>query len=126
MKKLLSFVGIAVLFAQMGLAQPASSPIKAEATKLKQLQSSYEKAKAAYSKAKAKPSSKEGKAYVAATVKYGTAVMNAASLAPKDKYPKALRLYREALKIDPKNKEALDNKKMIEDIYKSMGRPIPN
>lgn len=61
----------------------------------------------------------------AATAAYGTAVMMTQTMPPKQKYSGALHLYREALTYDPKNKEALDNKKMIEDIYKSMGRPIP-
>ena len=37
----------------------------------------------------------------------------------------ALKYYREVLKADPKNEEALKNKKQIEDIYESMGMPIP-
>jgi tetratricopeptide (TPR) repeat protein len=51
--------------------------------------------------------------------------MTSPALTPKEKYPKALALFREALKVDPKNKVALENKNMIEQIYKSMGRPIP-
>ncbi len=52
--------------------------------------------------------------------------MTSPLLGAKVKYPRALRLYREALKLDPNNKEAKANKKMIEDIYRSMGRPIPH
>jgi TPR repeat protein len=80
----------------------------------------YEKTKAAYSK---DPKAKD--AYVTATVKYATGTMLADSLGPKEKYPGALKLYREALKVDPNNKEALSNKDLIEGIYKQMGRPIP-
>lgn len=65
------------------------------------------------------------KSYVKATVSLGTIVMTSPLLGPKAKYPRALKLYREALRLDPKNKEALQNKRMIEDIYRSMNRPIP-
>lgn len=120
MNKLL--FGVAVLALSVG-ACPQSSKADQEKAALAKLQQAYTKAGAAYVK---KPKSSEAKkAYVAATVKLGTATMTSPSLGPKEKYPRALRLYREALKIDPKNKEALDNKKMIEDIYKSMGREIP-
>ncbi|HYG79585.1 MAG TPA: hypothetical protein VD861_04315, partial [Pyrinomonadaceae bacterium] len=40
-------------------------------------------------------------------------------------YKFALRDFRRALKYDPANREALAKKQQIEDIYKSMGRPIP-
>lgn len=94
-----------------------------EKAKLASLTQTYTASKAAYKK---KPKdAKVKKTYVSSTVALGTATMNAGSLRPQVKYAGALRLYREALAIDPKNKEALANKKMIEDIYQSMGRPIP-
>jgi hypothetical protein len=40
-------------------------------------------------------------------------------------YKFALRDFRRTLKYDPANKVALERKQQIEDIYKSMGRPIP-
>jgi hypothetical protein len=55
----------------------------------------------------------------------GTKIMNDPKLTPKEKYPKALELYRDALALDASNKEANKNKAMIEAIYKSMGRPVP-
>ena len=48
-----------------------------------------------------------------------------ANLSPKKKYRPALKRYRRALELDPKNKEAQENKQQIEDIYKSMGMEIP-
>lgn len=47
------------------------------------------------------------------------------ALAPRDKYPKALAMFRDALKIDPDNALAKKSITLIEDIYKSMGRPVP-
>jgi tetratricopeptide (TPR) repeat protein len=61
-----------------------------------------------------------------ATVEYGTAVMLAPELTPKEKYPKALRLFREVLKLDPDNAQAKKSAETIEAIYKSMGRPVPS
>jgi hypothetical protein len=52
-------------------------------------------------------------------------LMFEADLPPKDKYKPALQRYRRVLEIDPKNDEAQANKKQIEDIYVSMGKPIP-
>jgi predicted small lipoprotein YifL len=53
-------------------------------------------------------------------------LMFEAELPPKDKYKPALLRYRRVLELDPKNTEAAANKKQIEDIYESMGKPIPN
>jgi tetratricopeptide (TPR) repeat protein len=47
------------------------------------------------------------------------------SLPPREKYRPALKYYNKVLEIDPKNAEASKNKKQIEDIYESMGMPIP-
>ncbi len=47
------------------------------------------------------------------------------SIPPRTRYPEALRLYRQALALDPKNKVALEDRKTIEGVYKQMGRPVP-
>jgi len=87
---------------------------------LKKDQANYDAAKAAYGK---DPKTKD--AYVQATIKLATDTMGSNSLESKVKYPAALRLYREALKVDPTNKDAMDYKNLIEGIYKQMGRPVP-
>lgn len=48
-----------------------------------------------------------------------------ADLPPKQKYRPALKRYNRVLELDPNNQEAAANKKQIEDIYQSMGMPIP-
>ena len=53
-------------------------------------------------------------------------LMFEANLPSKKKYRPALKRYRRVLELDPSNKEAQENKKQIEDIYESMGMPIPN
>jgi tetratricopeptide (TPR) repeat protein len=47
------------------------------------------------------------------------------SLGPKEKYPKALALYRQTLKLDPSNSGAQEAVGMIESIYRQMGREVP-
>jgi len=63
--------------------------------------------------------------YLKATLELAKETMTSLALSSKEKYPKALRLYREVLEEDPDNPEALKWKNEIETIYKSMGRPIP-
>jgi outer membrane murein-binding lipoprotein Lpp len=52
-------------------------------------------------------------------------VMLDPALPPTEKYPKALEMFRNALKIDPDNALAKDGVNLIEDVYRSMGRPVP-
>ena len=56
----------------------------------------------------------------------GNYLMFEANLSPKKKYKPALKHYRRVLELDPSNAEAQRNKAQIEEIYTSMGRPIPN
>ena len=78
---------------------------------------------AAYKKKMTDPAAK--KAYASALADLGHSTMLDQSIPPKKRYPDALKLYKQALVLDPTNKTALDDKKQIEDVYKSMGRPIP-
>lgn len=65
------------------------------------------------------------KAMADAHLKYGDFYLNNGQLPPFQKYPNALRQYRAVLAIDKNNKAAKDNIALIEGIYKSMGRPVP-
>lgn len=78
---------------------------------------------AAYKKAPKNAAAK--KAYAAALADLGHATMLDQSIPPAKRYPEALRLTRQALALDPANKVAAEDKKAIEDAYKSMGRPVP-
>ncbi|HEV7691668.1 MAG TPA: hypothetical protein VGO52_12620 [Hyphomonadaceae bacterium] len=55
----------------------------------------------------------------------GQSTMNDAQLPPMRKYPAALTSFRKTVELDPQHAEAKSSIKMIEDIYTSMGRPIP-
>lgn len=77
--------------------------------------------------AKAKPKDEKLKLKTAdAYYKAGHASMTSAKLMPRSKYRGALKSFRLALKYNPKQADAAKEKKMIEDIYTQMGRPIPN
>lgn len=99
----------------------APPPAKETTETVETLAAKYEEAKQAFDRSK---SGEAKAAYVQATVKYATAVM-LGDLPPREKYPKALALYDEALKQDPNNAEAKANRQLILDIYKSMGREPP-
>ena len=101
----------------------SKAEIKAETTKIAALEKSYKAAKTA--SVKTPKDVKKQVAYLKATNAYAYKVMTAASLAPRDKYPVALRLYRESQKVSPADKDSKKWIKGIEDIYRSMGRPIP-
>lgn len=98
-------------------------PDPQEEEQLATLKQEYERSKETFESKKTDEAKKE---YVEATVAYATATMMAGSLLPKEKYPAALRLYREALEVDPDNETASANKELIEGIYKNnLNRPIP-
>lgn len=65
------------------------------------------------------------KAFAQATAQLGRATMYDSATAPMVKYPTALRYYRRALALDPANRIALGDKKLIESVYQKMGRPVP-
>ena len=61
----------------------------------------------------------------AANYRVGHKMMLDPALGPRVKYRGALKLFARALELDPNHGQAAKEKKMIEDIYRSMGRPVP-
>ena len=75
---------------------------------------------------KADPKSAAIKATLAdALLAKADSVMYDDALPPRSKYPDALRTYRKVLTVDKDNQKAKSNIETIENIYKSMGRPVP-
>jgi len=97
-----------------------SPPEPAATVPVESLEASYQKAATDYESARTDANKS---AYVDATVAYATAVM--AADGPPAKYQKSLKLYDEALRLDPGNEEAMANRQLILDIYKSMGKEPP-
>lgn len=71
-------------------------------------------------------SEKDKKECINKQLKAANYLMFEADLPSKEKYKPALMRYRRVIELDPKNEEALANKQQIEDIYRSLGKPIPN
>lgn len=92
-------------------------------TKADDLMKSADDAEAKYIKSKSDADKKE---YILKQMTAANYLMFEANLSPKKKYKPALQRYNKVLELDPKNAEAMENKKQIEDIYQSMGMPIPN
>jgi tetratricopeptide (TPR) repeat protein len=74
---------------------------------------------------KAKATPELSKALADASMAKADDAMFGNSLPPREKYPTALRSYREVLKYDKLNTKAKESIATIEGIYKQMGRPIP-
>jgi hypothetical protein len=75
--------------------------------------------------AKSPKSAPAKKAHSASLTALARGIMNDAAIPPAKKYPEALTLLRQAVKLDPANKNASADVKRIEDVYKQMGRPVP-
>lgn len=82
---------------------------------LARLQSDYDAAKA---KLESDPGAKSK--FVEAAVRYADA-LNYGPGDPRHKYPAALAIYEEVLKVEPENEAAKSGRKIILDVYKSMG-----
>ncbi len=79
--------------------------------------------KAAAKAKEAAASAADKKAAVAAYMERGNFFYNASD---KRLYRYALGDFRRALRYEPDNAEAKEKIEMIESIYKSLGRPVPN
>ena len=91
--------------------------------KAEQLSKVADDADAQYQKTK---SDADKKIAIDKQMKAANYLMFEANLSPKKKYRPALKRYRRVLELDPKNDEAQKNKQQLEDIYRSMGMPIPD
>ena len=65
------------------------------------------------------------KKYVDSNVALGMQYTYAGTVDRKVKYKIAMGYFAEALKYDPKNKDAAETRGVIVSIYRSMGRPVP-
>lgn len=105
--------------AQKPAGKPATATRKKPAydeTKLKALEARLTK----------QPKDQKLKTEVAeANFQVGYTYMNNENLPPRVKYRTALKHYRRALALNPKHAAAKENAKLIEDIYRSMGMPVP-
>jgi tetratricopeptide (TPR) repeat protein len=107
-----------------GPAAEPSRPSSATPTlTIAQARANLRSAETQHKKAPKDPARK--RAYAEALAQLGRSTMLDQKIPPMRRYPEALRLYRQALVQDPKNKGALTDKKLIEDVYKQMGRPVP-
>lgn len=82
----------------------------------------YRRAEESY---KASPSIDANGKVADAAFDYGEEIMLSAELRPQEKYPHALKLFRRAVQFQPDHRRALDNITMIESIYASLGKPVP-
>jgi tetratricopeptide (TPR) repeat protein len=118
MTRILLFSATACLVFTFALAGPAE-----DARKLLK-DGKYDEAIALLEKADQKqPATAKG--LVEAHMAKADYFMNNDQVPPRTRYTTALHEYRKVLVYDKTNKKAQDNIKLIEDIYKSMGRPIP-
>src|SRR5438105_4830921 len=125
MRKLKMALAIICVFGAVTacLGQAAFGPSAKDVKELKTAEAEYGAAKKIYER---KPNAARKKAFLGATDRFAMTSMMSPALDPKVKYRQALRLYREALKLDPSNHEAKHNSDLIVSIYKSMHRPVPN
>lgn len=108
-------------------ASPAAADPVTDAANKQILAGQYAEAIASLDAAyKKNPGSSEyKKALAGAYFAQGKSTMADPQLPPMRKYPAALASLRKAVELDPQHAEAKASIKMIEDIYTSMGRPIP-
>ena len=122
----LPFILSASLLASAGAAMAMEKASKPATKSVAAAKYDEAKLKALEVKLAKKPSDAKLKSETAeANFQVGYAMMINDNLPPRMKYPGALKLYRRALVLNPKHAKAAENKKMIEDIYKQMGRPVP-
>jgi hypothetical protein len=98
---------------------PSSSVTEADMKKLKS------HAAVAKSAMAGNANTQNKKKYADATVDLAIATMYDTKLDRHERYGTALRLFREALAVDPTNRDAQAAADTIVSIYNQMGRPVP-
>ena len=117
-----AILALCVVLPSLTFAQgPASGG--ADKARLTKLEKEFNVAKAKL--AKSPKDKKLQKSFVDLGALYGHESMMSPVLPSKVKYRQALHIYREVLKVDPKNPVAKQDSDQIISIYQSMGRPIP-
>ena len=91
---------------------------------LKGLQSEWSAAQESFAKHPNDPKIRDR--FVVAGVRFGHESMMSPLLNSHLKYAQALHVYKQVLKVDPKNPVAKKEADMMIQIYKSMGRKIPD
>ncbi len=121
---------VALAFTQgiSAYAQSAPTSFKVDSTTQAALRAD-KKANELYAKVKAieesgKASEKKAE-LVKAYMEFANYMTFSAPVPPAIKYRPALKAYRRVLELEPAHAEAQKNKTQIEEIYKAMGRPIP-
>ena len=118
---ILCAVGFTSALAQGPFQQ--AKPTAADSARLAKLEKAYKAAKAALAKSPKNAKAKKDFATIGSA--YGHESMLSPALPPRVKYPQALRIYNEVLKVDPNEPTAKKESELIISIYKQMGRPIP-
>jgi hypothetical protein len=62
--------------------------------------------------------------FIEAAIAYADA-LNFGPGVPSEKYPKALAVYEEVLAVDASNRQALQGRRIIIEVYESMGKEVP-
>lgn len=105
------------------LAQTPTQRDKTELINLAHMQKIRDGVKAKLDKSPHNPALRHK--FVVMNDQFANATMTCDALTSHQKYAGALRIYRQSLKVDPKDPEAAKWVNEIERIYKSMHRPIP-
>lgn len=96
----------------------------ADDAKAKELDDKVATLEAAYAKNQSDAAAK--KALADATLDDADYYMSNGQKGPGVYYPRALKLYRRVAQLDPTNDRAKAAAQQIEDIYRSMNRPVPD